>query len=70
MTISADEASATLADIDGVIAKVKQSRVYRSTSATFYLWGATIVVGNVAGMITPRWDGWIWCGPGFCPTVR
>jgi hypothetical protein len=40
MTISSEEASAALAEVDGIVARVKQSRVYRRAGDIFILWGA------------------------------
>ena len=69
MTISADEATATLADIDGVVARVKQSTIYRSTSLTFFLWGVVIIIGNCLAMIWPRWAGWTWLAINICAAI-
>ena len=41
MTIGSDEAAAMLADVDSVVAKVKQSRIYRSAALIIMLWGAS-----------------------------
>jgi hypothetical protein len=40
MTISTEEASARLADVDAVVARMKQSQIYRSAGDIFILWGA------------------------------
>jgi hypothetical protein len=69
MTISADEASATLAEIDGVVARVKQSRIYQTTSLTLFLWGATVIVGNVVAMVTPHWAAWTWLAIDACAAI-
>jgi MFS family permease len=60
MTIDPGEASKALADIDAVIQKVKQSRVYGIAGAAMILWGAIVVAANVICAATPRWSGWIW----------
>ena len=39
MTVRSDEAAAMLADVDSVVAKVKQSRLYRSAALITILWG-------------------------------
>jgi hypothetical protein len=39
MTISPDQASAMLADVDGVVRRVKQSRIYRRSGDIFIVWG-------------------------------
>jgi hypothetical protein len=40
MTISPDQASAMLAEVDGVVRRVKQSRIYRRSGDIFIVWGA------------------------------
>lgn len=62
MTISPDEAGAMLADIGSVVARVKQSRIYRAASDSLMLWGAIVVAGNILTVITPRWAIWEWIG--------
>ena len=44
MTIRSDEAAAMLADVDSVVAKVKQSRIYRSAALIIILWGVVNLV--------------------------
>jgi hypothetical protein len=60
MTISTDEAGAMLADVDAIVAKVKQSRIYRRTGEITMVWGAIVTCGNLVGMAAPRWSlsGW------------
>ena len=60
MTISPNEAGAMLADVDAVVARVKQSRNYRQAAAFLILWGAIVVVGDVFAMAAPRWAGAGW----------
>ena len=60
MTISPNEAGAMLADIDAVIAKVKQSRIYRRTGEITMLWGAIIACGDLVSVAAPRWSAWDW----------
>lgn len=60
MTINPGEASRMLADIDAVVAKVKQSRGYRTGGAMMILWGAIVVVANLFCAATPYWSGRIW----------
>jgi hypothetical protein len=45
MTISPNEAGAMLADVDVIIAKVKQSRTYRLAASILILWDAIVVAG-------------------------
>lgn len=62
MTINPGEASRMLADIDAVVAKVKQSRGYRVGGATMILWGVIVVIANLLCAATPPWAGRIWLG--------
>jgi hypothetical protein len=60
MTISSDEAGAMLRDVDGIVAKVKRSRLYRTSGEAFMVWGTVVVAGNVVLTVAPRWAGWGW----------
>ena len=44
MTIRSDEAAAMLADVDSVVARVKQSRIYRNAALIIILWGVVDLV--------------------------
>ena len=57
MTIRSNEAAAMLADVDSVVARVKQSRVYRSAALIIILWGAVDLVPDVLVAVAPRWFG-------------
>jgi hypothetical protein len=60
MTIGPNEAGAMLAEIDAVVASVKQSRIYRRAGAVVAVWGAIVVAGNLFAMASPRWAGRGW----------
>jgi hypothetical protein len=60
MTINPAEASAMLAEVDAVIAKVKQSWIYRQAGAIMMVWGLIVIAGNMLCALTPRWSVWIW----------
>ncbi len=60
MTIRSDEAAAMLADVDSVVAKVKQSRMYRSAALIIMLWGAVNLVRGALIAIAPMWFGPRW----------
>ena len=60
MTIRSDEAAATLAEIDQVVAKVKQSRIYGTAALITILWGVVNFVRGLAlalwpAAFAPRW---------------
>ncbi len=60
MSISPNEAEAMLADVDGVVARVKQSRIYQISSGVIMLWGALVVVGDLLALVAGRWTGVSW----------
>jgi hypothetical protein len=60
MSIRSDEAAAMLADVDAVVAKVKQSRIYRSAALIIILWGVVDLVRDALIAIAPAWFGPRW----------
>ena len=60
MTIGSDEAAAMLADVDSVVAKVKQSRIYRSAALIIMLWGAINLARDGLIALAPGWFGPRW----------
>jgi hypothetical protein len=53
MIIRSDEAAAMLADVDSVVAKVKQSRLYRSAALIIILWGVVNLVRDALLALAP-----------------
>ena len=60
MTIDRTEASAALADINDIVARVRQSRIYDRASLIAIACGVLVLVGNVANYSVPRYGGGIW----------
>ena len=60
MTIGSDQAAAMLADVDSVVAKVKQSRIYRSAALIIILWGVVNLVRDGLIALAPAWFGPRW----------
>src|ERR1700683_3422368 len=60
MTVRSDEAAAMLADVDSVVAKVKQSRLYRTSALIMILWGAVNLARDVLLALAPAWIGPRW----------
>jgi hypothetical protein len=60
MTVRSDEAAAMLADVDSVVGKVKQSRIYRSAALIIMLWGAVNLVRDLLIATAPAWFGPRW----------
>jgi hypothetical protein len=72
MRIDAKSAEASLADIDVIVARLKQSSFYRGASTLLMIWGALIAIGYVANWFFPRNAGVIWIvinGMGLIATV-
>jgi hypothetical protein len=55
MTIRSDEAAAMLADVETVVARVKQSRVYRNAALIIILWGVVDLVRDLLIAVGPAW---------------
>ena len=62
MPIDAKAAAASLADIDVIVARLKQSSLYRSASTIIVIWGALVVCGYLACAFVPRYALAIWIG--------
>ncbi len=60
MRIDAKSAEASLADIDMIVARLKQSSFYRGASTLVVLWGALVAGGYVASALVPREAVFIW----------
>lgn len=59
MTIGSDEAARMLADVESVVAKVKQSRIYRGAALIIMLWGAVNILRDALIAIAPaRFGSW------------
>ena len=57
--IDSKEASAALSDINEMVARVRQSRIYDSASQIMVLWGVLVCVGNLATFISSSNGGYI-----------
>jgi hypothetical protein len=58
--IDAEAAQASLADIDTIVARLKQSSFYRGASTLIILWGALVAAGYVATYFAPHDARFIW----------
>jgi uncharacterized membrane protein YeaQ/YmgE (transglycosylase-associated protein family) len=54
------EAASALSDIDSVVRRVRQSRIYNIASLTLIMWGALVVAGNIAAFVSPHSAGYGW----------
>jgi hypothetical protein len=60
MSIDRQEAASALSDIDAIVRRVRQSRIYILASLMLILWGALVFVGYVASWLSPRNGGIVW----------
>jgi hypothetical protein len=60
--IGRNEAAQALNEIDDIAARVRQSRIYNSTSLILILWGVVVFCAYIAGMLVPRQAGLVWIG--------
>jgi hypothetical protein len=60
MSIESHEAAAALNEIDAVVRRVRQSRIYNLASLIAIMWGALVFVGNLASHLSPRTAGYAW----------
>ncbi len=54
------EAASTLADIDAIVRRVRQSQIYDTSSRLMILWGALVFAGNLVTYLTPGYAGYAW----------
>lgn len=62
MNLSKAQADAELAAIDGVVRRVKQSRIYRVAGEIAMFWGVVQFVQYAVLFSAPTWFDWTWKG--------
>lgn len=60
MSIESREAAAALDDIEQIVRRVRQSRIYDLASQMLIMWGALVFAGNIASFLWPRYAGYLW----------
>jgi hypothetical protein len=60
MSIDSKQATEALNEIDAIVRRVRQSRVYDLASRMAILWGVLVFAGNIATHVWPRHGGYIW----------
>src|SRR3954447_7878509 len=60
MSIQRDEAASALSDIDTVVRRVRQSRIYNLASLMLMMWGVLVFAGYVLNFLSPRNGAIIW----------
>ena len=58
--IDSKQASEALAEIDDIVKRVRQSRIYNLSSLLMIWWGALVFAGNIATWLWPRQGDYIW----------
>ena len=58
--IDRSEASAALDDIDDMVRRVRQSRIYDLASQMMVMWGVLVFAGYLVTWLVPRWAGIGW----------
>lgn len=58
--LDAKQAAAALSEIDAIVRRVRQSRIYDIASLMLIQWGALVVAGYLGGYLWPRAAGWLW----------
>ena len=58
--IDSKQATEALTDIDEIVRRVRQSRIYNFSSLMLIMWGALVFAGYVASYIWPRMNGVQW----------
>lgn len=59
--IDRQQASEALADIDDIVGRVRQSRIYNLSSLMLILWGILVFAGYLLSYLAPRYagNGWL-----------
>ena len=60
--IDSREAQAALAEINDMVARVRQSRIYDIASPIMIFAGVMVLAGNIATYVAPRYAYYIWPG--------
>ena len=60
MTMDAEQAGAILAEVDSIVARVRQSRLYRLTGALLSCGARSSSRPISIGFVWPRWSVWTW----------
>lgn len=58
--IDSKQASEALNDIEDIVRRVRQSRIYDLASLMMIMWGALVFAGNIASFLWPRGAGFVW----------
>ena len=59
-SIDPREAASALSDIDAIVSRVRQSRIYDVASQMLVMWGALTFTGYLVTYVSPRSAGYAW----------
>lgn len=59
-SIDPREAASALSDIDDIVRRVRQSRIYNFASMILIMWGALTFAGYLVSYLSPRTAGYSW----------
>ena len=60
MSIDREQAASALSDIDSIVRRVRQSRIYNLASLMLIMWGVLVFAGYVLNFLSPRNGAMIW----------
>jgi hypothetical protein len=58
--IDPKEAASALSDIDAIVRRVRQSRIYHLASLMLIMWGVLVFAGNITSFMLPHSGGYVW----------
>jgi hypothetical protein len=58
--IDSKQAAESLSEINEIVRRVRQSRIYDLASLIMILWGVLVFAGNIATYVSPRHGNYIW----------
>ena len=58
--IDSQQASEALSEINDIVRRVRQSRIYNLASLMMIMWGALVFAANIASFLWPRFAGYAW----------
>jgi hypothetical protein len=59
-SIDPQQAASALSDINDIVRRVRQSRIYNIASQMLIMWGGLVFAGNLISFFWPRTAGYIW----------
>jgi len=60
MSVDREQAASALSDIDAIVRRVRQSRIYNLASLMLIMWGVLVFGGYLVTYVSPRHAGYGW----------